>query len=413
MLTSNCRFSKPCRLRDPSPWRGALKGGQWHQPLLPNEPRIAHPALEQRLTDTYLLPVMAAFEALLWEVRVGLDPELQARKPVKLGKPFPSSQCLEIAQAFYARLRTLRAEDVSAASAPGLAALRRFQKAGGSFRRVWGDLRGQYFQNAFQVGTLYVDVANDTVTPTKPKIEVLPFTQANFHPIRDAFHYVRVASAYWGGEFYPNHLFPDLAPHCPILWKRPGGQLMVLAYSQYMLALSHREQFETSRSFLAQEALCASVFRTVSEGLSGGSVASSSGAGPTVAANRDYRDVLAAMAKSPEEGRKEALQRCQSLRKRLRHWKAEQTTEVIERVTQINLQLAAIALAKRERPVVTINGRAYELEQLSDQARQQLDMVLACDTKLRALEQELLLAQTARNTYAGALKVALAAATSV
>jgi hypothetical protein len=67
----------------------------------------------------------------------------------------------------------------------------------------------------------------------------------------------------------------------------------------------------------------------------------------------------------------------------------------------------------KKRSIVTIDGRAYELEQLSDQARQQLDMVLACDTELRALEQELVLAQTARNAYAGALKVAFTAATGV
>ncbi len=40
--------------------------------------------------------------------------------------------------------------------------------------------------------------------------------------------------------------------------------------------------------------------------------------------------------------------------------------------SQLNLQLTVIAPAKRERPIVTIDGRAYEQEQLSDLARQQL-----------------------------------------
>ena len=36
-----------------------------------------------------------------------------------------------------------------------------------------------------KLGTLYVDVTNDTVTPTMPKVEIMPFNQASFIPIRD------------------------------------------------------------------------------------------------------------------------------------------------------------------------------------------------------------------------------------
>ena len=56
------------------------------------------------------------------------------------------------------------------APASGLIALVAFMSHGGTMRKVWGDLRGEYFQNAFIVGSLYVDVANYTVVPTKPAI---------------------------------------------------------------------------------------------------------------------------------------------------------------------------------------------------------------------------------------------------
>ena len=53
-------------------------------------------------------------------------------------------------------------------------AIREFIGKGGAFRSVWGVLREQYFQNAIQLGGLYVDVSNDTVVVTKPKVEILP-----------------------------------------------------------------------------------------------------------------------------------------------------------------------------------------------------------------------------------------------
>jgi hypothetical protein len=38
-------------------------------------------------------------------------------------------------------------------------------------KKVFVLLKGRYFQNALQLGNLYVDVANDTVDTAKPKLE--------------------------------------------------------------------------------------------------------------------------------------------------------------------------------------------------------------------------------------------------
>lgn len=140
--------------------RAQRRIGTWFAPLLPNEPRILDPDAQAALTERYLLPVLSELEACLLAVRRQLDPELERLQPVKLGKPYPLGQCLEIAEAVQARLRTLAESDLPAGAAIGLRALWAFRRAGGDFRRVWGDLRGQYFQNAFQLGTLYIDVAN-------------------------------------------------------------------------------------------------------------------------------------------------------------------------------------------------------------------------------------------------------------
>ena len=52
----------------------------------------------------------------------------------------------------------------------------------------------------------------------------------------------------------------------------------------------------------------------------------------------------------------------------------------------------------------TIDNVEYDLDTLSKEARQQLDMVVACDNRLLELRRDGLIAQTARNAYAAQLK---------
>lgn len=56
---------------------------------------------------------------------------------------------------------------------------------------------------------------------------------------------------------------------------------------------------------------------------------------------------------------------------------------------------------------VTIDGKEYALESLSDEAKAQLASLHACDQKLAQLQQEIAIVQTARNAYAQALKSVL------
>jgi hypothetical protein len=53
---------------------------------------------------------------------------------------------------------------------------------------------------------------------------------------------------------------------------------------------------------------------------------------------------------------------------------------------------------------ITIDGIEYEADQLSDNAKNQLGSMQACDQKIRQLQVDLAIAQTARSAYAMALK---------
>ena len=56
---------------------------------------------------------------------------------------------------------------------------------------------------------------------------------------------------------------------------------------------------------------------------------------------------------------------------------------------------------------VTIDGRDYELDKLSGEARQQANNINLVDQEIRRLQFQLAICQTARNAYATALQAAL------
>ena len=55
-------------------------------------------------------------------------------------------------------------------------------------------------------------------------------------------------------------------------------------------------------------------------------------------------------------------------------------------------------------PQITIDNIAYDTDVLSDAAKQQLINLQACDAEIQRLQVQLAIAQTARATYAAALK---------
>ena len=57
---------------------------------------------------------------------------------------------------------------------------------------------------------------------------------------------------------------------------------------------------------------------------------------------------------------------------------------------------------------VTIDGKEYDLEALSESARSQLNSLRMVDQKIAMLQSDLAIAQTARNAYAQVLKAELA-----
>ena len=60
-----------------------------------------------------------------------------------------------------------------------------------------------------------------------------------------------------------------------------------------------------------------------------------------------------------------------------------------------------------DQPKITIDGKEYLIEELSDEAKAQLGNLNFVDQKIAGLQQEIAIMQTARNAYARALASAL------
>ena len=56
---------------------------------------------------------------------------------------------------------------------------------------------------------------------------------------------------------------------------------------------------------------------------------------------------------------------------------------------------------------IKIDDREYDIDKLPPEAKQQLDMVVATENKLRELQRDVMIVQTARNAYLAALKSTL------
>lgn len=151
--------------------------------LLPMAPAPADP-VQATLTATHLGDP-DVLRRYFTSLRSAVDPALGRQYPTFTGKRYPLGRCLEIRDAVFAVLQ----ERVNTPQADSDAVIAEFLRRGGSARKIWGVLRDTYFQNAIQLGTWYVDVANDTVLPTKPPVEILPIADADMVAIRDYRHF--------------------------------------------------------------------------------------------------------------------------------------------------------------------------------------------------------------------------------
>ncbi len=101
---------------------------------------------------------------------------------------------------------------------------------GGAFKTVYIMLYGKYFQNAIQIGNLYLDVANDTVDPTKHFLEWMPIEDLDYKNLECWEQVSEVVESYYHCRVIPNRYFPLLAAFVPLMVIRSNGVLELLIF---------------------------------------------------------------------------------------------------------------------------------------------------------------------------------------
>jgi hypothetical protein len=168
---------------------------------------------QKKLTEKWILPHVETITDDLCKIRANVDKRL--KKDIKHSKSYPVGMCQEIRNEVYKEM--LGASGMNK-DLKGLQMVRNFIREGGILKAFWGIDQEKYFQNAIQVGTSILDVANDTVDPRKPKIVFYPDMEtAPIKRINSVEAMAEIMERYWGYEIYPNIYFPNLAPFFPII----------------------------------------------------------------------------------------------------------------------------------------------------------------------------------------------------
>jgi len=211
-------------------------------------------ALQERLTERWILPARVDLEREFLDIREGVDRDFRARAGDREAPSavterlaaYPMGFCLEITLAAAGEFERRTREAPSAATE----ALLGFRREGGHVTRLWGVLRDRYFQNAFQLGSLYFDVANDTVDTAKPKVEHMPLAESGFRNLESFAEFADVAERYWDCEIHPNRHFPRLAPLYPMLKLDRRGVVTLESSTYYMQRLNRESGYRAAETFL-------------------------------------------------------------------------------------------------------------------------------------------------------------------
>lgn len=197
------------------------------QPSNPYAFDLRHQTDQEALTARVLLPSIDAILLRIGQLREQVDasyaPKVQAARQRGQSKDYselslanyPFGFCSEIRNHVLARMladpffNDLRARGVI-------------------LRSVFIFLRGQYFQNAIQLGNLYLDAANDTAHLEKPKLDWTPIRKLDYENLNSWSRFAEVATRYLQIRLYPNLFFPLAFPAAPFLAINSSGNLSLL-----------------------------------------------------------------------------------------------------------------------------------------------------------------------------------------
>ncbi len=116
-----------------------------------------------------------------------------------------------------------------------------FLNSGGIFKPVWGQRAGIVYQTAIQLGSYYIDIANDTVDLNEPKVEINLMKNSKFKNINDLTEYSNINKIYCNNSLIPNFLYPNISSSFPFFIISKENQVY-FHQSPYITGLIHNSK---------------------------------------------------------------------------------------------------------------------------------------------------------------------------
>lgn len=206
--------------------------------------RLVQDSLQGELSRRWLDPVLPDFLRDVGNARRETDIELRkryARLQSREGfdiRTYPVGWCRQIRDGVWARIK----------SSPLLQSLTR---QGLVFRKVFVVQRGQFFQNALQLGDRFLDAANDAVDARKPPVVCLTLSEAGVADLDSWPQFAAVAQPYNRVRLLPNRWFPLVFPVMPFLAIRESGLVEGLYQQDQLFLLDVGDHFRRARELLS------------------------------------------------------------------------------------------------------------------------------------------------------------------
>ena len=205
---------------------------------------------QERVTDRVLIPSMPRIVQALEGARRSVDSEMAASVTAvtghaRAGLPcfptiddYPIGFCHVIRDGVRSRLR-------------GDPSWRALVRRGVVVRDVFVILKGRFFQNAMQVGNLYVDVANDTVDRAQHWLEWARVRDVEYENPSSIPRIASVATSYYSCTVHPNLHFPEIAPFMPLMAVLGDGSVVLLDFSPVVFMKDLASGFSEFKAWVA------------------------------------------------------------------------------------------------------------------------------------------------------------------
>jgi len=201
---------------------------------------------QEIVTRDILLPRLGEIRSALLNLRREVDARFRARA-AKADHPF-EEDVIDPARYPVGFCRPICRDMLAAMEKDAL--FQEFRRQGARWKLVYVIIEG-HFENAIQLGNLYISPAHDSVEGFEPAADVWPLEEIEHENLECWERVAEITEQYLDVTLYPNLHFPLLAPLMPFFARQRSGR-MGLLLMQYSLTLKDLDEgFPRLRKFYA------------------------------------------------------------------------------------------------------------------------------------------------------------------